>query len=269
MSLGQSRTMDLSEPTGRQFRCDACHKPLERPLPHLTSVTCGNCGTSKSLPRSLVSEENEVSKHVATDSSGEAGSRVETYTPNEFAARNESDDDDSEFMLPRDVDRPRPRTVSLDSAQLGSSVGLGVPDDDLLLRPLAGTSPVRRTDYESEESRTNRARSSYSETSGIYPRERHYPTLESMLRLYKIFGYVAVLLVFPYLGFRILYIFLTTKEGLLARLGEFSEVGLPLIFGCVALTATLFGVSEGIKLAIDIQDNTLRIANRHGRKKID
>ncbi len=211
------------------------------------------------MSRGIASADSSVSSQTATNNDREIG------------LTEQADDDDSEFMLRVDDERPRPQAVPLDTAQLAKIVRaeLGHSDDDYLLRPAPGTSSVRRTEFESNESRSDRARSSYNDTSGVYPRERHYPTLESMQRMYKIFGYVAILLVFPYISFRILYISFTAKEDLLVQLGEFSETGLPLIFGCVALTATLFAVSEGIKLAIDIQDNTLRIANRHGRKKVD
>ncbi len=263
MAIDQMKPMDLSEPTGRQLRCDECHKALDRPLPHNSTVVCANCGASKAIPRALGFEENE-------------GSRVaSSATENRLVAGRDDEDDDSEFMLR--IDAGRPRAVSVNTASLAMSVHaeLDGKDEEFSLRSVPRESVARKTGYATSESRVgsdyraDQARSSYNETSGIYPRERHYPTLESMQRIYKIFGYAAVLIVFPYLGFRFLYILSTVKEGLLAQLGEFSEFAVPLLFGCVAFTASLFGLSEGIKLVMDIQDNTLRIANRHGRKKID
>ena len=113
--------------------------------------------------------------------------------------------------------------------------------------------------------RREQAVENYNSTSGTYPNVRHYPTLESMQRLYKLFGYVTIGIVFPYLLFRLVYLLMTTKENLLVELGVFSEFAVPLILLAVAATATLFAAAEGIRLAIDIQDNTLRLANHHDR----
>ncbi|TWT88022.1 hypothetical protein [Neorhodopirellula pilleata] len=113
--------------------------------------------------------------------------------------------------------------------------------------------------------RREQSAETYNSTSGSYPNVRHYPTLESMQRLYKLFGYVTVAVVFPYLIFRLVYLLMTTEENLLVELGTFSEFAVPLILLSVAATATLFGAAEGIRLAMDIQDNTLRLANHHDR----
>ncbi len=58
---------------------------------------------------------------------------------------------------------------------------------------------------------------------------------------------------------------MTTKENLLVELGIFSEFAVPLILLSVAATATLLGDAEGIRLAKDIQANTLRLANHLDR----
>ena len=248
--------IDLGEPTGRQLRCDQCCKPLARPLAHAMSVLCENCGVSKAIPRALDAEESDRSSLPVTATANETSLHFD-------------DVDDSDFMLR--IEAGRPRAVSVNTASLAMSVHaeLDVKDGQFPLRSAPSASVDRKTSSATNEYRAEKARRSYNETSGIYPRERHYPTLESMKRIYKFFGYAAVLIVFPYLGFRFLYILSTVNEGLLAQLGEFSEFAVPLLFGCVALTASLFGLSEGIKLVMDIQDNTLRIANHHGRKKTD
>ena len=132
----------------------------------------------------------------------------------------------------------------------------------------SSTQPVV-SNREELEYRTQQARQNYNDSAGLYPRERHYPTLEAMLRLYKVFGYVAILCVFPYIAFRFLYLLFTTKEQHIQVFAEFSEFAVPVLFGCVALAASLFAASEGIKLAMDIQDNTLRIANNAGRKRLN
>ncbi|MFG0289326.1 MAG: hypothetical protein ACF8CQ_14195 [Rhodopirellula sp. JB044] len=88
-----------------------------------------------------------------------------------------------------------------------------------------------------------------------------------MQRLYRLFGYVIIATVFPYLCFRLVAVVIGAEEGLLQDLIAFSEFAVPVIFASVALVGTLFAASEGIRLAIDVQDNTLRIANRNGRLK--
>lgn len=88
-----------------------------------------------------------------------------------------------------------------------------------------------------------------------------------MQRLSKLFGYATILAVFPYLLFRFIWIVSSTEEGLLQELGQFSTFAVPVLFATVGLIGILFTASEGIKLAIDLQDNTLRIANRAGRRK--
>lgn len=118
-----------------------------------------------------------------------------------------------------------------------------------------------------EEQRFENARNLYNQTSGLYPRQRHYPTLEAMQRLNRIFGYVAIAIVFPYLIGRMAYIIYTTDQGLLLELGRYSEFAIPVLFGTVGLVGFLFASAEGIQLFIDVQDNLLRIANRTGRRK--
>lgn len=134
-------------------------------------------------------------------------------------------------------------------------------------RPMihSGNEHVVATATQDPGLRHEQAVENYNSTSGTYPNVRHYPTLESMQRLYKLFGYVTVGVVFPYLLFRLVYLVMTTKENLLIELGIFSEFAVPLILLSVAATATLFAAAEGIRLAMDIQDNTLRLANHHDR----
>ncbi|MGB7345582.1 MAG: hypothetical protein WBD20_15315 [Pirellulaceae bacterium] len=119
----------------------------------------------------------------------------------------------------------------------------------------------------SDAQRTERARARYNESAGMYPAMREYPTLDAMQRLSRLFGYAAVAIVFPYLLLRLLRVIWLTDEGLLKELVAFSEFAVPVIFGTAGLIGFLFTASEGIKLAMDIQENTLRIANRSGRRK--
>lgn len=105
------------------------------------------------------------------------------------------------------------------------------------------------------------------QNAALYPRERHYPTLEAMQRLTKLFGYTSIAIVFPYLMFRLAHLLQTTESGLLLELGRFFEFAVPVVFGTVGLVGLLFTMSEGLRLAMDVQDNTLRMANRSGRRK--
>ena len=98
-------------------------------------------------------------------------------------------------------------------------------------------------------------------------RRRHYPTLDAMQRLTKLFGYAVVTVVLPYLTFLLIHIVYTTETGLLRELGTYFEFAVPVLFGTVGLVGFLLTLSEGLRLAIDIQENTLRIANRSGRRK--
>lgn len=119
----------------------------------------------------------------------------------------------------------------------------------------------------SQRQRLENAQNLYNNTSGLYPRQRHYPTLEAMQRLNKIFGYVAIAIVFPYLIGRLFYLIYKTETGLMVELGRFSEFAIPVLFATVGLVGFLFAACEGIQLLIDVQDNLLRIANRSGRRK--
>lgn len=106
-----------------------------------------------------------------------------------------------------------------------------------------------------------------SSTVEVYPDERHYPTLEAMQRLHKLFGYTAVLLVFLYLSLRLVLLVASETPNLAEELILLSQTAVILTFATVVVTGTLFTLAEGIKLAIDLQNNTLRIANRNGRRK--
>ncbi|MEO9593140.1 hypothetical protein [Rhodopirellula bahusiensis] len=152
-----------------------------------------------------------------------------------------------------DSDRHGPKfpEIRVDSTETNNSFGL-------VGQPNAPLDHARRQEH---------AQELYNRSAGLYPKERHYPTLEAMQRLSKLFGYATILAVFPYLTFRFLWILLTTEDGVLQELGQFSMFAVPLLFAMVGLIGVLFTASEGIRLAIDLQDNTLRIANRAGRRK--
>ena len=95
------------------------------------------------------------------------------------------------------------------------------------------------------------------------PPHRAYPTLESIGRLYKLFGYVGVVGIFGYLLYQFFAMVWRSPEGeFLTRLVAFSEFALPFVFGTVVGAGALFAASEGIQLVIDIQENTLRAAHK-------
>lgn len=141
---------------------------------------------------------------------------------------------------------------------------LGDPTEDYLLAMSesldAGDVTHDRTD---DQSRIELARDAF----GQYPTVRHYPTLEAIQRLYVMFGYAAVGVVFPYLVISLGWVCYRAEDDLIRQLVNYSEWAVPVVFGTVALVGTLFAASEGIKLAIDVQDNTLRIANAGGRRR--
>ena len=100
------------------------------------------------------------------------------------------------------------------------------------------------------------------------PRHRDYPTLESIQRLYKLAGYVGVVGVFGYLVFMLISSVGGAEQGdRLTKLVEFFQYAVPYTFGAVLGAGVLFGAAELIKLAIDIQENTLASAQRKTQKK--
>ncbi|WP_286764604.1 MULTISPECIES: hypothetical protein [Rhodopirellula] len=114
---------------------------------------------------------------------------------------------------------------------------------------------------------TPNARNLYNESAGIYPLQREYPTLRATQRIFRVLAYATVALVIPELLIRFLWIVWSTQDGILNEVGQFSLYAVASLFGMVALVGTLLTASEGIELAIDVQDNTLRIANQSGRRK--
>jgi len=193
--------------------------------------------------------------NIATNFQTDANRREVSFGP----------DDEFELKLEPEADRIAPTSPAgwQDTQVTATSVNAG----QNRLSPANSYSSSSSTNLDSVI-RSEQAKQSYNDSAGIYPRERHYPTLEAMQRLYKLFGYVAVVIVFPYVGFRFLFLLVTTKEQYLQVMAEFSEFAVPSLFGCVALTASLFAASEGIRLAMDVQDNTLRMANSTGRHKV-
>lgn len=98
------------------------------------------------------------------------------------------------------------------------------------------------------------------------PPQRIYPTLDSLGRLYKLFGYVGVLGIFGYLLYQFIAMVWRSPEGeFLNRLVEFTEFALPFVFGTAIGAGALFAASEGIQLVIDIQENTLHSAHQAGK----
>lgn len=278
---------DVNHATGREIRCTACRKPLQRPSLGQRIVICSYCKSEEFFPAPIGASADSSWRIDTITMAPELPPTLSTAAQNVRCMAsdemNAGADDDFEFKLEPEPNRPSSDEASailkiaadgLHSMQT-TSTGSRDPSDEFILGPLSSSPQIfqkNSIEYEGSrdpDSRTERARAFYNETSGLYPLERHYPTLESMRRLYYLFGYVSILITFPYLAFRFIYVFVITDDQLLQDLGEFSEFAVPLMFGCIALAATLFAASEGIKLAMDIQDNTLRIANRSGRRKAD
>lgn len=181
----------------------------------------------------------------------------------------------SSDLKQQDVSRNEPASATHrapETSSSGASFGNATPsrlvakDADVAEEFLLGVINQKGESL-SQHQRLENAQNLYNNTSGLYPRQRHYPTLEAMQRLNKIFGYVAIAIVFPYLIGRLVYLIYKTETGLMVELGRFSEFAIPVLFATVGLVGFLFAACEGIQLLIDVQDNLLRIANRSGRRK--
>lgn len=94
-----------------------------------------------------------------------------------------------------------------------------------------------------------------------------YPTLESIGNLYRLFGYLIVGLAFPYLGYQLLIALFSADGDLVSRLVDFSQLAFVVFAGSAAITGTLFALAEGIRLAIDIQSNTLAMCEAFQRRQ--
>lgn len=274
--------------------CPDCRKPLKLSDGSERKWQCDKCGFERNATAALAYETNEgvIEMGVLTSGDPEASktSPNEGEDDLEFVTHDlrldaaKSDQPHSEMANEVNDDEPTDGGLRLQpilaqqSAQheslqpIGSEsinelAAIGIASDSME-RSSASASEVRyKESDEASDLRIRRAQENYNHSGGVYPLERHYPTLEAMQRLYRLFSYAAVLIVFPYLLARLGYVFWTTQDGLLRELGSYLEFAVPVIFGTVAFVGTLFALSEGIRLAIDIQENTLRLANRQGRRK--
>jgi hypothetical protein len=260
---GQTQ-LGFGQATGRMSVCPSCRKPLPRPESNQFVLICSYCRTETALEPPLSSMNSETFRVDLIidkdDKERTVGITTKTYQP-EHSIEGDAMSDEFELKLEPESERVPP-TSAIQGWQVNPASASVSLDQ---YRPTF-KSTLASTDLDLE-TRAEQAKLSYNESAGLYPKERHYPTLEAMQRLYKLFGYVAVLVVFPYIGIRFLYLLVITRERHLQVFAEFSEFAVPVLFGCVALTASLFAASEGIRLAMDIQDNTLRIANSSGRRK--
>jgi hypothetical protein len=254
----------FGQATGRMHACPACRKPLPLPQNDQLVLVCATCRTETKLSPPLVPLEGMApSLKPLIDAAAVSDQKIAAEmlrSDRDHMVANLLDDD---FELKLEPESERSATVtSLIGLQIASSDSVNVTGGSH--RSPVATQMLHQLD---SESRVDQAKQTYNDSAGYYPRERHYPTLEAMQRLYRLFGYVAILCVFPYVGMRLLYLIVVTRDKHLQVMAEFTEFAVPLLFGCTAVAATLFALSEGIKLAMDIQDNTLRIANSSGRSK--
>ena len=144
------------------------------------------------------------------------------------------------------------------------------PEFELRDPPKVAKADYALTDSNSMSREPQRASDSRGYTSASrspLPSSREYPTLEAIQRLYRLFGYTTALMVFPYLLYRLVAILMRGEGDIVVRLMNFSWFAVPWVLGSVALTGTLFAAAEGIRLAIDIQANTLEIARSAGRRR--
>ena len=93
--------------------------------------------------------------------------------------------------------------------------------------------------------------------SSSLPAERRYATLESIRRLYQRFAYLAVALAAVMLAYRLVTVVFLGESTSMTELVELCRFALFTVAGTIFVSCTLFGFSEGIQLAIDVQKNTL------------
>ncbi len=253
----------IEQPTGRMKFCPSCRKPLPRPTKDQVILICSHCSTETSLPPTLsaVEQSSLPIRQTHWDYGASPESIRSTAAPTFAATETMLEEDDSlELTLEPEADRMVP-TANV-APWPPSSLPSSAPD-------YASTNSIPLVSELEAEKRSEQVKHSYLQSSGLYPRERTYPTLEAMQRLYRIFGYLSVILAFPYIAIRFLYLLVTTKQNYLQVFAQFTEFAVPVLIGSVVITATLFAAAEGIRLAMDIQENTLRIANSYGRRKLD
>ncbi|TWT84530.1 hypothetical protein CA13_60090 [Planctomycetes bacterium CA13] len=90
----------------------------------------------------------------------------------------------------------------------------------------------------------------------VLPARREYPVLDAIRVLYKVLAYVVVALAVIYL---LVMTVLTIRSG--QPWWSIIVLAIPVLIGAIASCATLLALSESIKLALDIQSNTLVTAN--------
>ncbi|EMI54879.1 hypothetical protein [Rhodopirellula sallentina] len=278
-----------SDAVGRTRYCSECRKQLkfsavsgEGSREGKKYVTCTHCGhvnrVNTSLPTKLRSSPTESADHDPTqigsvNPDSTSGTGEDESREMSFDDANSTPDgtmSDSHWGAALDGDIKLKPPVEPTRYQAHETITEAVSADSLATAsPLDGIriDPPEQSSVADDSFRQEQTRDRYNQSSGLYPSERHYPTLEAMQRLYRLFGYVIIATVFPYLFFRLFAVIIRAEEGLLPDLIAFSEFAVPVIFASVALVGTLFAASEGIRLAINLQDNTLRIANRNGRLK--
>jgi hypothetical protein len=215
-------------------------------------VTCPYCGA-----------ENDLGVASGIDDGGQSlGTSLRIDDPVVRSAEENDAEEDQEFTLLPGIERPGRKLVEAIVGDLPAAsgwegghgsqhvrsdnyrhAGLGSEHDDAVPPPIAAAK------------------------ERVLPRRREYPTLEAVQRLYRLLGYTTVAVVFPYLGFRLLAILVATEGSeRMDRLIEFSQFAIPLMFGSVAVAGTLLAASEGIRLVIDLQQNTLTIAREINRR---
>ncbi len=248
----------------RETRCILCKLNFTLPPQRQVEVVCPHCGGKIArhlLPLDVNAPQSDGrSVHVKAkevslgNDDAELGEKLVLGEMSSPAA-------ESEYTLQPGIQRPELTPVN---ELLGSP-----PAPQAQHRQWCDTGEVALEFALADEHRKStgameRLQQSYGDS---LPAHRDYPTLEAIQRLYKIFGYVTVGVVFPSMLYRLAVILLFAEDpDLTTRLIDFSWFAIPWIFGAVALTGTFFATAEGIKLAIDIQENTLAIARSAKRR---
>ncbi len=234
----------------QKVRCVACKQSFSVSSDERANAQCPNCGVMKNFSRLDSSiDRGDFSQDVRSDlfvleerlDSGVSGARGPI-----FDSALSGIDDDIELSLKPAVERVQSASESTygEPPRRWSE-----PAESNLPTSVEKYEPVRAAAY------------------GEYPRRRDYPALSSLRRLYAVFGYVGVAIVFAYLLIEAGLVVYRSDGDLLVNLAVYSRWAVPTVFGTVAVTAAMLAASEGITLAMDIQENTLRAANELNRRR--
>ncbi|MFG0290840.1 MAG: hypothetical protein ACF8CQ_21905, partial [Rhodopirellula sp. JB044] len=226
-----------SDAVGRTRYCTECRKQLKfsaapgegsrEGKQHVTCIYCGHVNrVNTSLPTKLRPSPTELGDHDPTqvgsvNPDSTSGTEADESRALSFDNANSTPDgtmSESQWEAALDGDIKLKPPVEPTRYQSHETITEAVSADSFAsASPLDGirVDPPQQDSMADDSFRQEQTRDRYNQSSGLYPRERHYPTLEAMQRLYRLFGYVIIATVFPYLCFRLVAVVIGAEEGLL------------------------------------------------------